>query len=294
MLESMDRRPVGARAGATILRVVVAAGMLTLAGLAATGCIQDAVVEPVATVTGRIVPTGIEPASVTTSPTSTVITINTTVPTVGVRINMVGSGTLVSLINPIFPLPGSPEAAFASVTGGYNLKTRQLGRRRMVARGINFDLAWGDVDIRDFNTTVTSLNLDSVTIPPNDPLRTDNVQNLVVKPAGRAVFVLFAEDFTIDGKPVRTVRVLIDDFKNTGAGTPLFDDGAGFDPANPALSGDLNAGDGIFTRVVTGLAPEQHLYGFVVNNDDQIRRDPYEESSEFDGRGIRRSQILVK
>ncbi|MBI4859509.1 MAG: hypothetical protein HY815_04515 [Candidatus Riflebacteria bacterium] len=258
------------------------------------GCIQDEVVIPVALLKGKIIPVGIQSTSVTTSPTSTIITVNTTVPTVGVRIDTVGSGTNVSLINPIGPAPGSSESTFAVVTGDWTLPTKRLGARRIVARGIFYDLAWGDIYPDSFNGEFKSINLKSVTIPWNSPLRADRANHLLVKAPGRAVFVVFAEDFTIDRVPVRSVRLLLDDFTNPAVGFNVPDDGSAdpqTDHAPDTSSWDLSAGDGVFTRVLT-LAPGDHQYGYVINNDGFIRRDPYEEESD-DSSGVRRSVIQV-
>jgi hypothetical protein len=288
------RTPGGpASAGARALRLALAAAAAVLP----LGCIQDGVVTSVALLRGRIIPTGIVSTSTTTSPTSTIITVNTTVPTVGVRINTVGSGTNVSLINPIGPLPGSPEHTFAVVTGDWTLPARRLGNRRIVARGVFYDIAWGDIFPEEFNLEYRSINLKSVPIPATSPLRATPANNLLVKAPGRAAFVTFAEDFTISRVPVRSVRLILDNFTNAAVGFNVPDDGS-MDvqtdrPPPDTVSQDLSAGDGVFTRVLTGLAPGPHQYGFVINNDGFIRRDPYEESVD-DSSGVRRSVILVR
>lgn len=272
------------------------AAFVILAALLPVGCIQDNVVIPVALLVGKIIPVGIVPSTTTTLPGSVIITINTTVPTVGVRINTVGSGTNVSLINPIGPAPNSPEDTFAVVTGDWTLPTKRLGNRRVVARGVFFDIGWGDIFPNAFNEQFRSINLKSVTIPLASPLRTDPNNLLLVKSPGRGAFVAFAEDFTIDRVPVRSIRLLLDNFTNPAVGLNVPDDGSldsQTDAPGNTVSGDLSAGDGVFTRILTGLAPGPHLYGFVVNNDGFIRRDPYEESHDNDAGGVRRSVLLV-
>ena len=285
----------------TTLRRVTAGRLLklalvVLAALLPVGCIQDGVVIPVALLTGKIVPVGIVPSTTTTAPGSVIITINTTVPTVGVRMDTVGSGTNVSLINPIGPAPGSPESAFAVVTGDWTLPTKRLGNRRVVARGVFYDIGWGDFFPSAFNVQFRSINLKSVTIPLASPLRQSPDNMMLVKAPGRAAFVAFGEDFTINNVPVRSVRLLLDNFANPAVGFNVLDDGgadAQVDHPPDTASGDLSGGDAIFTRILTGLTPGPHLYGFVINNDGFIRRDPYEESSDLDATAIRRSAIVV-
>src|SRR5579884_1067341 len=110
-------------------RLLLLACLAVLAPVAVVGCIQDNVVIPVAFLVGKVVPVGIVPTTTTTTTTSVMITLNTTVPTVGIRLDTVGSGTDVSLINPIGPGPGSPESTFATTTGDYILPTKRLGHR---------------------------------------------------------------------------------------------------------------------------------------------------------------------
>ena len=253
--------------------------------------------DPGALLKGKIVPVGISPVSTNpTPPSSTVVTIRAPVPTVGVRLNTVGSGTKTSLIDPIGPLPGSLEYAFASVTGTWTLRTRRIGHCRVAVRGVEFDLGWGDFNPDQFNGRPGSTNLKSVTIPATSPLRRLPDNHLLVKAQGRAVFLLFAEDFATERVPVRSVRLLLDSFDNPAIGYEVPDDGsanAQSDHPPDAVSLDLVAGDGVFTRVLTGLSPGPHTYGFVVNNDGKVRRDPYEEKKD-DSTDVDRSVILVK
>lgn len=275
---------------------VLKLALVAMALILPVGCIQDGVVIPVALLVGKIIPVGIVPSTVTTGVDSVTITVNTTVPTVGVRINTVGSGTNVSLINPIGPAPGSPESTFCVVTGDWTLPTKRLGNRRVVARGVFYDIGWGDIFPDTFNNQFRSINLKSVTIPLASPLRQSQDNMLLVKSPGRGAFVAFGEDFTIDRVPVRSVRLLVDSFTNPAIGFNMPDDGgadAQSDHAPDTNSGDLSGGDAVFTRILTGLTPGPHLYGFVINNDGFIRRDPYEESSDTDAAGIRRSVLVV-
>lgn len=296
MITSRNRQRMGTLRQLAATRVLKVA-LVLMAALLPLGCIQDNVVIPVALLTGKIVPAGIEP--VTTGPAppgSTVLTINTTVPTVGTRLDVVGSGTNISLINPIGPKPGTFETAFAVVTGDYTLPTKRLGARRVAARSIFFDIGWGDFFPNFFNQTFRSINLKSVTIPFGSPLRQSQDNHLLTKAAGRAAFVVFAEDFTIDRVPVRSVRLILDNFANPAVGFNVPDDGslsAQVDHPPDTVSMDLSAGDGVFTRVLTGLTAGEHSYGYVINNDGFIRRDPYEEKSDVVG-GVRRSIIGVR
>lgn len=233
-------------------------------------------------VTGRIVPV-LPPGSAM-------------VPTVGVRINTVGTGTLVSLIDPIGPLPGSSEHAFATVTGGWAIPTRLPGRGLLIARGIAYDAGWGDFQPDPVTGQLSSSNLKSVTIPAASPLRQLPDNHLLLKAPGRAVFVLFARDFSIDGVPVRSVRLLLDRFENPAIGYNVPDDGSQdmqTDHPPDAASGDLAAGDGVFTRVLSGLSPGRHRYGFALNGDGKIRRDAYEETRD-DSTEFYRSAIDVR
>jgi len=265
--------------GRLLLRLLIA----VVAVMIPVGCVQDAVLIRTNIIEGKVVPTGVENPPPTTSPGSVIITVNTTIPTVGIRMNVVGSGTNVSLIQPIGPLPGSSEFSFASVTGEFSMMTERHKDVKVVARGTEFDLAWGSVFFEGFNETLTISNMDSVPLALNSPVRNNGVNNLQKKESGRAVFILFAEDFTIGGVPVTSARVLINDFDNPAMGTNMPDDGSLVPQTDRSgsdiVSMDLAAGDGVFTRVVTGLKSGTIKYGFVINNDDLIRRDPYEEST---------------
>jgi hypothetical protein len=142
---------------------------------------------------GKIVPVVVAPGATNpTTPTGVAITVDPPVSTVGVRLNVAGSGRLASLHNPTGPLPGTLEFAFATVTGEWTLPSNLSGQRRVVARGVNFDLGWGDFRSDPSGAEVRSTNLKSVTIPAASPLRRLPDNHLLVKAPGRAVFVLFA------------------------------------------------------------------------------------------------------
>lgn len=267
-----------------------------LAMLLGVGCIQDNVLIPTNVIEGKIIPTGVEIPPPTTAPGSVTVTVNVTVPTVGIRLNTVGSGTNVSIIRPIGPLPGSPETTFASVTGDFKLITEKKGFVKAVARGVEYHIGWTEVFFNGFNLTETVAELDSVNLLFSDPLRANGDANLVVKKSGEVAFLVFAEDFTIRGVRVNSVRVVFDTFTSPTVGFNVPDDGSldvQSDRPDDPVSFDLAAGDGVFTRVITGIDPGEHFYGFVINNDDIIRRDPYEEFSDVVG-GTRRSGIFVR
>ncbi|MEW6712886.1 MAG: choice-of-anchor X domain-containing protein, partial [Candidatus Riflebacteria bacterium] len=55
-----------------------------------------------------------------------------------------------------------------------------------------------------------------------------------------------------------------------------------------ATNGDEVAGDGVYTRLFTGIAPGYHKYAFNITDTSQVK-DPYQESGDSEY-----SIILVK
>lgn len=98
---------------------------LTLIALAATGCIQESLVIPVATVTGKVV--------VPSGKTST-----------GIKVTVAGEST----------------SAYVNESGGYSLEFRKTGRFLLIARGRGFDInfAWVDA-ISEKTVEAPNINL---------------------------------------------------------------------------------------------------------------------------------------
>lgn len=263
----------------TGLRLAGVALLIATASLIASGCIQEGLVTPTSVFKHRIaVP----------FPNSTI----------GIRVNLVGSGTNFNRLRILGPFPASQDLGFCDVEGDFSIETRKLGRHFVCARGVNYDLGYGIVNIPAHGETIETFetNIDSARFAATDPRLTDSVHQLVPKTAATAVFVLFAEDFG----PLSSVEVVGDfnKFDPRNGARPLFDDGSQFDtdPSAPGTqtSGDRIAGDGAWTRIDATFgsfagSTDGMKYGFVINKDDLIRRDPYEEL-EDGGRSI----ILIK
>ncbi|MBI4870746.1 MAG: hypothetical protein HY814_04180 [Candidatus Riflebacteria bacterium] len=259
--------------------------LLALALLAAmpmtAGCIQDGIVAPTSVIQARLtVPAGLS--------------------TVGIRANLVGSGTNFNRVRILGPFPNSSDLGFCDVEGDFTIETRHADRHFVVARGANYDLGYGIVYIPAAGQTIDvfEVNLDSARFGSTDPRLTDSLHELIPKTAATAVFVVFAEDFG----PLSTVEVVGDfnSFDPRKNARPLWDDGSQFDidpaTAGTQVSGDRVAGDGAWTRIDTTMPSGELHYGFVINKDDLIRSDPYEEKSSgtFDPGGQLASVMIVK
>lgn len=257
---------------------VLALTAFFLLGPLLSGCVQDTVVVERSNVAGRIrIPQGFS--------------------AVGIRANIVGTGTNLNRIELLGPAPGSSELGFSDVEGDFSIETKVLGRHYVVARGVNYDIGFGTVVVPRFTDTFTVSELDSASIPPNDPRLTDGFNDLVPKTPGQAVFLVFKADFG-DFQSAD----IVGDFNNFDPADGVIavhDDGSQFDvdetQPGTQVSGDRVAGDGVFTRVSSDARFAEFAgdggmkYGIIINKDERVRRDPYEEKSS---RG--RSVILIR
>lgn len=181
--------------------------------------------------------------------------------------------------------PVSAETTFCDVEGDFTLKTAKIGGGFVVARGPEYDIAFSEVFIEEFGETVS--------VPVLNP---QSSTALVAKTPGEALFLAFEEDWESAFGEVTSVDVVFEpaDFDLTPDAVPLLDDGSlvDLDPtmAGDQVSGDHAAGDGVWTRRVTGLEAGMQQYAFFINkNEDRgAQRDPYEEGSDD------QSVILVK
>lgn len=180
--------------------------------------------------------------------------------------------------------PVSAETTFCDVEGDFTLKTTKIGGGFVVARGPEYDIGFSPVFIEEFGETVS--------VPVLNPASSTA---LIAKTPGEALFLAFEEDWEPTFGEVTSVDVQFSSFSNLAAdATPLLDDGSlvDLDPlmAGDQVSGDFAAGDGVWTRRVTGLSAGQQNYAFFINkNEDRgAQRDPYEEGSDD------QSVILVK
>ncbi|MBI3892978.1 MAG: hypothetical protein HY303_15770, partial [Candidatus Wallbacteria bacterium] len=221
----------------------------------------------------------------------------------GIRSNLVGSGTNFNRLRILGPFPASQDLGFCDTEGDFSIETRKTARHFVCSRGVNFDIGYGIVNIPSNGLTIEQFetNIDSARFAATDPRLTDSVHQLIPKTAATAVFVVFAEDFG----PITSVDLVgeFNKFDPRVGARPLFDDGSQFDtdPNTPGiqLSGDRVAGDGVWTRIDDTFgsfsgSTDGMKYGFVINKDDLIRRDPYEELAADRGGGIQASVILVK
>jgi hypothetical protein len=244
---------------------LLGAVLLALASVLLGGCIQDGVVMLTSVVKQRI-------------------TVPVPLSTVGIRVNLVGSSTNYNRLRIMGPFPNSSDLGFCDVEGDFQIETRLLDRHFVVARGDAYDIGYGIVHLPDHGQTIETfeVNLDSARFGSSDPRLTNSVHELIPKTASTAVFVLFAEDFG----PLSSVEVVGDfnDFDPRNGARPLYDDGSQFDidPATVGMqvSGDRIAGDGAWTRIDATFTAGDLGYGFVLNKDDLIRRDPYEERND--------------
>jgi hypothetical protein len=129
------------------------------------------------------------------------------------------------------------------------------GREYLVFRSSNLHIRAVPVDL----STVTVYD-----VPPT---------TLSSKKAGEVKIILVKSDFAEVEDPV-----VVTDFTNWQP-QQLYDDGT---------NGDEVAGDGVYTRLFTGVAPGYHKYAFNIKEDSQVK-DPYQESGDSDY-----SIILVK
>jgi len=228
--------------GRELRRAVTLAVAMLLWGLC--GCIQEAALEPIGTVSARVV----------TDPSELI--------KVGIRVNMVGTSSHLE--------PATSDYAFCDVEGDFTMKTQRMGRGFVVARGVNYDIGFDNIYLENFGS---SDSVDRLIPATDSPMLFEKVE-------GDALFLVFEQDFGSFDQ-VHLVGDFNDwELADSRA---LHDDGSIFDidVVEPGMqtSGDYAAGDGVWT-LRTKLDSEDQEYGFIFDQDeDDVYRDPYEEKS---------------
>ncbi|NLF97239.1 MAG: hypothetical protein GX569_10900 [Candidatus Riflebacteria bacterium] len=131
--------------------------------------------------------------------------------------------------------------------GGYSFAMEGNGREYLVFRSSNFNIRAIPIDL----STVTLYEV---------PLTT-----LSAKKGGELKVILVASDFVDVSNPT-----VVGSFKGWSNPQQLYDDGT---------NGDEVAGDGVYTRLFTGIAPGYYQYAFNINSENQVK-DPYQESGD--------------
>lgn len=131
--------------------------------------------------------------------------------------------------------------------GSYSMPMEGNGREYLVFRSPNFHIRAIPVDL----STMPIYEVPDVT--------------LAAKAAGEAKFILIRSDF----QDVATSPVMVADFTDWQP-EALYDDGT---------KGDELAGDGVYTRMMTGVGTGYHTYAYNIRSESQVR-DPYEESGD--------------
>lgn len=144
---------------------------------------------------------------------------------------------------------------FCDSDGGYSMAMEGNTREYLVFRSANLHIRAIPVDL----TTVTVYDVPTTT--------------LSAKKSGEVKLIMVKSDFAEVTNPVAVA-----DFTNWQP-QQLYDD---------ATNGDEVAGDGVYTRLFTGVAPGYHKYAFNITDTSQVR-DPYQESGDSEY-----SIILVK
>lgn len=144
---------------------------------------------------------------------------------------------------------------FCDSDGAYNMPMEGNGREYLIFRSANLHIRAIPVDL----TTVTVYD-----VPPT---------TLSAKKSGEVKMIMVKSDFAEVTNPV-----VVADFTNWQP-QQMYDD---------ATNGDEVAGDGVYTRLFTGIAPGYHKYAFNITDTSQVK-DPYQESGDS-----QYSIILVK
>jgi hypothetical protein len=131
--------------------------------------------------------------------------------------------------------------------GGYSFAMEGNGREYLVFRSSNFHIRAVPIDL----STVTLYE-----VPPT---------TLSAKRGGELKVILVASDFVDVTNPT-----VVGSFKGWSNPQQLYDDGT---------NGDEVAGDGVYTRLFTGIAPGYYQYAFNINSENQVK-DPYQESGD--------------
>ncbi|GAB4281407.1 MAG: hypothetical protein Kow0029_26480 [Candidatus Rifleibacteriota bacterium] len=144
---------------------------------------------------------------------------------------------------------------FCDSDGAYSMPMEGNGREYLVFRSTNLHIRAIPVDL----TTVTVYDVPTTT--------------LSAKKSGEVKLIMIKSDFAEVTNPV-----VVADFTNWQP-QQMYDDGT---------NGDEVAGDGVYTRLFTGVAPGYHKYAFNITDTSQVK-DPYQESGDSEY-----SIILVK
>lgn len=144
---------------------------------------------------------------------------------------------------------------FCDSDGGYSMPMEGNGREYLVFRSSNLHIRAIPVDL----TTVTVYDVPTTTLSS--------------KKSGEVKMIMVKSDFAEVTNPV-----VVADFTNWQP-QQMYDDGT---------NGDEVAGDGVYTRLFTGVAPGYHKYAFNITETSQVK-DPYQESGDSDY-----SIVLVK
>jgi hypothetical protein len=131
--------------------------------------------------------------------------------------------------------------------GHYSFAMEGNGREYLVFRSNNFNIRAVPIDL----STVTLYE-----VPPT---------TLSAKRGGELKVILVASDFVDVTNPT-----VVGSFKGWSNPQQLYDDGT---------NGDEVAGDGVYTRLFTGIAPGYYQYAFNINSENQVK-DPYQESGD--------------
>jgi hypothetical protein len=147
------------------------------------------------------------------------------------------------------------RSTFCDSDGGYSLAMEGNTREYLVFRSANLHIRAIPVDL----STVTVYD-----VPPT---------TLSAKKSGEVKMIMVKSDFAEVTDPV-----VVADFTNWQP-QQMYDDGT---------NGDEVAGDGVYTRMFTGVAPGYHKYAFNITDTSQVK-DPYQESGDSEY-----SIVLVK
>ena len=147
------------------------------------------------------------------------------------------------------------RSIFCDSDGGYNMPMEGNGREYLVFRSENLHIKTVPVDL----TSVTVYDVPTTVMSS--------------KKSGEVKLVLVKSDFLEVEDPA-----VVADFTNWQP-QQMYDDGT---------NGDEVAGDGVYTRSFTGVAPGYHQYAFNISDTSQVK-DPYQESGDSDY-----SIVLVK
>jgi hypothetical protein len=137
------------------------------------------------------------------------------------------------------------RSMFLNTDGGYSFAMEGNGREYLVFRSTDFHIRAIPIDL----STVTLYDVPTIAISSKRP--------------GELKVVLVASDFADVKDPT-----VVGTFKGWNQPQQLYDDGT---------NGDDAAGDGVYTRLFTGIAPGTYEYAFNINKDNQVK-DPYQES----------------